>query len=112
MDEAAHTVIARARLLQNLFDGRAIAETNRGASRVNCEVSREIPRDLGVVLQDQLLELANIGEGPAIRQLPVRFDGQGIMKIKWPAVLALAHLRDLVLGVTAIAIAPGTHHIK
>src|SRR4051812_39743795 len=72
----------------------------------------EITSDLRLILENQPLEFSDVVELPPVRQLAVGFNGQRVMKIKRPAVLALTEIGNLVLVVSAIAIAPAPHDIE
>src|SRR5688572_19586197 len=98
--------------LQDFFDGGAIAEADWGSGGVHRELAGEIPRDLRFVLQNELLEFAYAIERPAIGQFAPRIDGQRIVKVERPAVLALSEFRQLVLRITAVAVAPAAHDIE
>src|SRR5262245_4183170 len=112
LHEAANTVFIGFGLLDDLLNRRAIAEPDRRTGGINHQMPREIARDLRLVLQHELLELSDVVEFPAIPKLPLRFNRQRVVEIKRPAVLALAELRKLILGVSTIEIAPAPHDVE
>ena len=69
MDEAADAVAAGLGGMQDLFDGRAIAEAHGGAGRVDGELSREVARDLRFVGEQEPLEAADVVERAPVGQL-------------------------------------------
>ena len=96
----------------NLLDRRPITEADRGAGRVDRELPGDIAGNLRFVLQEDLIEGADITEGAAVVQLAAWIHGLGIVEGKRPAVLSETMFRRVTDGIGPVAIPPSAHHIE
>src|SRR5260221_3223031 len=97
--------------LQDVFNFRAIGKADGRSGGIDGQLPGEIARDLLFVVQEKLLEFADVAELPAIRQLTAGIHWQPGVKGEFLSGLADPFLgRALALG--AIALAPAAHDIK
>src|SRR6267143_1779398 len=73
--------------------------------------SREGACELLFVLEQQLFQLANVAELPAVGEFAAGVHGQPVVKREFLSALGDA-LCQFALGLRTIAVAPAAHHVE
>src|ERR1700722_14577459 len=111
MYERSHPVLPGGRVQEHPLDVGAGAEPHGGPGRINEKLPREVAGDLLLVVKQQLLETADVGEGAAVGQLAAAVDRQREVEGKLLPVVSLPLLGHRAAK-RAVAIPPAAHDVE
>ena len=72
--------MARGRIVNDLLDRGAVAESNAGTGRVDRELARDVAGNLGLIREQEFLELTDVLERAAVGQFPGGVDREPEME--------------------------------
>src|SRR5439155_14219720 len=109
--ELTHTVTSGPAVGEYFPDGRAVAETDARAGRINNQLLRQIAGHLLLVVEQQLFERADVAEFPAVGKFAAGIHWQRVVKSEFLSALGDA-LREFAFGFGTIAFAPAAHDVE
>src|SRR5438105_7023733 len=111
VNEAADAVMAGAGAFQDLLDRFAVGEMDRRAGGIDRQLPRQVAGELFFVREQELFQLENVAEFPAVGKFTAGVHGQRVVEREFLSAFGDAP-RQFAFGLRTIAVAPAAHHIK
>jgi len=112
VNERADAELSGPGAFDDLVEGGAVTETNRGSRAKDQELPDEVARQQLILLPQHLLELPDAGERPAVRQFAGRVHRQAEVKGEEVPVFSPAGNRSPAFVHGAVLLAPAAHDIE